>query len=86
MGLLDKQLEKLHKDLEKAFIEGLGIKSLAISSANKLKIKKREEETIEIVQNFMNNNADSMEGAVKGNFGKKIKESLENQKKMLNDL
>lgn len=34
----------------------------------------------------MINNASSMEEAVKGKFGTKIKESLESQKNLLNDL
>ncbi|MGT2888681.1 hypothetical protein N1495_09245 [Streptococcus didelphis] len=43
MGLLDKQVEKLIKELEKVMIEALGMKLLAISYDNKAKIKKREE-------------------------------------------
>lgn len=34
----------------------------------------------------MNNNTSSMEGAVKGKLGTKIKDSLENQKNSLNEL
>ncbi|PNY19852.1 hypothetical protein [Streptococcus parauberis] len=86
MGLLDKQIEELRKELEKALIEGLGVKAIAISYSNKTKIKVKESEIVEDAKSFMTTNASSMEEAVKGKFGTKIKESLESQKNLLNDL
>ncbi|MFI3886836.1 hypothetical protein [Streptococcus parauberis] len=86
MGPLEKQIERMHKEMEKALIGALGLKQLLTSMANQLKIENQEDAVITNVKTFMDNNASSMETAVKGKFGSKIKDSIENQKKLLDSL
>lgn len=87
---IQKELEKLWKDFQKSN-QKIRIWSHAMMkaekrAANQQKIKKIEKNELETVKKAISTSSEGLQGSIKGQFGKKVKEVFDEQKQTLDTL
>ena len=92
--MAEKETSRQRKEREKAFrkesqkiaIQAVGRNSVQESTSDKDSIQRRGKETINEARTVISSTGSSLQKSVKGQFGDKVSEVFEEQKKMLQEL
>lgn len=84
--LTKKLLKDLQKKLEKIRVQAIGSAKIQKSHSKKQEAKKQGETVIESAKKALSSSSQTLEGAVKGQFGKKVTEAFEKQQQTLDKL
>ncbi|MBO0423247.1 hypothetical protein BCR22_05115 [Enterococcus plantarum] len=84
--LAKKLLKELKKNLEKIRVQAIGSAKIQKSHNMKQESKKQGETAIESAKKALSSSSQIVEGAVKGQFGKKVTEAFEKQQQTLDKL
>lgn len=83
--LAKKLLKELKKNLEKIRVQAIGSAKLQKSYTQNQEAKKQGEIAVDSAKKALVSSSQTLEGAVKGQFGTKVTKLLENQQQSLND-
>lgn len=84
--LAKKLLKELQKKLEKIRVQAIGSAKIQKSHSKKQEAKKQGETAIESAKKALSSSSQTLEGAVKGQFGKNVTEAFEKQQQTLDKL
>lgn len=84
--LAKKLLEELKKNVEKICVQAIGSAKMQKSHIKKQEAEKHGETAIESAKKALSSSSETLEGTVKGQFGKKVTETFEKQQQTLNKL
>ncbi|PZL70036.1 hypothetical protein CI088_16145 [Enterococcus plantarum] len=87
MGRISKKIiERVKKNLEKIRVQAIGSAKIQKSHNIKQESKKQGETAIESAKKALSSSSQTLEGAVKGQFGKNVTEAFEKQQQTLDKL
>lgn len=84
--LAKKLLKELKKNLEKIRVQAIGSAKIQKSHSKKQEAEKQGQTAIESAKTALSSSSQTLEGAVKGQFGKKVTETFEKQQQTLDKL
>lgn len=84
--LAKKLLKELKKNLEKIRVQAIGSSKIQKSHTKKQEAKKQGETAINSAKKALSSSYQTLEGAVKGQFGKKVTATFEKQQQTLDKL
>ncbi|MBP2097858.1 MULTISPECIES: hypothetical protein [Enterococcus] len=84
--LAKKLLKELKKNLEKIRVQAIGSAKIQKSHTKKQEAEKQGQTAIESAKTALSSSSQTLEGAVKGQFGKKVTETFEKQQQTLDKL
>ncbi|MFD2386857.1 hypothetical protein [Enterococcus rivorum] len=80
--LAKKLLKELKKNLEKIRVQAIGSAKIQKSHTKKQEAEKQGQTAIESAKTALSSSSQTLEGAVKGQFGKKVTETLRSNNKL----
>ncbi|WP_375179034.1 hypothetical protein [Enterococcus rotai] len=83
LEMLNDLLKKIEKENQKTNVRAIGMATLQQSNSKKNKVKTEGKSTLEEAKSSISQTTTGLQGAVKGQFGKKITETFEKQKQKL---
>lgn len=84
--LTKKLLKELKKNLEKIRVQAIGTAKIQKSNAKQQEADKQGDEAAESAKKALASSSQTLEGAIKGQFGTKVTEVFEKQRQTLDKL
>ncbi|OTN83935.1 hypothetical protein IGL98_000112 [Enterococcus sp. DIV0840] len=84
--LIDELLKKIRKRYQAASVRAIGMAGVQNSENNQKNAEKKGKVILEEAKTSLSRTTSSLEGSIKGQFGKSVKEAFDKQEKKLDSL